>query len=47
MNGLQPVVRYLITCDDIQFDPNNPRTATLANLLSAIRSQRQPPFPLL
>lgn len=46
MNGVHPLVRYLIACEDIQVDPNNPRTVTLVNLISAIRSLDQPAFPL-
>jgi hypothetical protein len=47
MDGFHPVVRYLIVCEDIQTDPNDPRRVTLVNLISAIRSTGQPPFPLL
>jgi hypothetical protein len=44
---MHPVVRHLIVCDDIQFDPQNPRRATIVNLLQAIYALDQPPFPLL
>lgn len=47
MERFHPVVRHLIVCDDILSDPNNLRRVTLVNLLHAIHSLKQPPFPLL
>jgi len=47
MSDILPTLRYLIACEDIRTDPTNPRKVTLVNLLSAIRSLEQPPFPLL
>jgi hypothetical protein len=47
MSGPQPIVRYLIACEDIQTDASSPRKVTLVNLISAIHSLDQPPFPLL
>ncbi len=47
MDDVQPVVRYLIICEDVQTDPDNPRRVTLVGLISAIRSLEEPPFPLL
>ncbi len=47
MNQVQPVVRYLIICEDVQVDPESPRRVTLVGLISAIRSIDQPAFPLL
>jgi hypothetical protein len=47
MTQVNPTVRYLIVCEDVQTDPDNPRRVTLVGLLSAIRSVEQPPFPLL
>jgi hypothetical protein len=47
MTKVQPTVRYLIVCEDVQTDPANSRRVTLVGLLSAIRSLEQPPFPLL
>src|ERR1022692_1255184 len=47
MSEVHPTVRYLIVCEDIQIDPDNPRRITLVGLISAIRSIEQPPFPLL
>ncbi len=47
MNQVHPTVRYLIVCEDVQNDPDNPRRVTLVGLISAIRSVEQPPFPLL
>ena len=47
MSQVHPTVRYLIVCEDVQTDPDNPRRVTLVGLLSAIRSPQQPPFPML
>ncbi len=47
MSQVHPTVRYLILCEDVQTDPDNPRRVTLVGLISAIRSLEQPPFPLL
>ena len=47
MSQLHPTVRYLILCEDVQTDPDNPRRVTLVALVSSIRSLEQPPFPLL
>ena len=47
MSQTHPTVRYLIVCEDVQTDPDNPRRVTLVGLISAIRSLEQPPFPLL
>jgi hypothetical protein len=47
MSQVHPTVRYLIVCEDVQTDPENPRRITLVGLISAIRSVEQPPFPLL
>ena len=46
MIELLPTVRYLIVCEDILTDPDNPRRMTLAGLISAIRSLEVPPYPL-
>lgn len=47
MSQIQPVVRYLIICEEVQVDPAHPRRVTLVGLLSAIRSLQTPPFPLV
>jgi len=47
MSQVDPTVRYLILCEDIQTDPEEPRRITLVGLISALRSLEQPPFPLL
>jgi hypothetical protein len=47
MSEVHPVVRYLIVCEDVRVDPDNPRRITLVGLISAIRSIEQPAFPLL
>jgi hypothetical protein len=45
MNGLNPVVRYMVLCDDILRDSSNPRRVHLIGPISAIRSSATPPFP--
>jgi hypothetical protein len=37
----------VIACEDIRLDSAEPRQVTLVNLIGAIRSVDQPPFPLL
>lgn len=38
MNGVRPVVRNLIMCEDIVLDPTNPRRVTLVALIGTIRA---------
>ena len=47
MSEVHPIVRYLIVCEDVQIDPDNPRRVSIVGLMSAIRALEQPPFPLL
>lgn len=47
MNGIQPVVRYLILCEDVQRDPDHPSRITLVGLLSRIISRNLSSFPLV
>jgi hypothetical protein len=47
MSDVHPTVRYLIICEDVEIDADNPRRVTLIGLLSANRSIDQPPYPLL
>jgi hypothetical protein len=47
MAELNPTVRYLILCEDVQTDATNSPRVTLVGLISALRSIEQPPFPLL
>lgn len=47
MSDVHPTVRYLIVCEDVQTDPDNPHRIMLVGLVSTIRSMDQPPFPLL
>src|SRR5438876_6975109 len=47
MSQVHPTVRYLIVCEDVQTDPDNPRRVTVVGLISALRSLEEPPFPLL
>lgn len=47
MTGLLPVVRHLLVCDDLIYDPARPQSMTFKNLLGNIRSLAHPPYPLL
>lgn len=47
VSRVNPTIRYLIVCEDIQTDPEKPRRVSLTGLISAIRSIDQPPYPLL
>ncbi len=47
MSDIQPVVRYMVVCEDVQTGPENLRRISLVGLISAIRSLEDPPFPLL
>lgn len=47
MNGPLPIVRYMIACEDIRINPDDPRKVTLVNVVSTIRSREQPAYPLL
>jgi hypothetical protein len=47
MASLLPVVRHLLVCEDLIYDPANPQGVTIKNLLGNIRSVEQPPYPLL
>jgi hypothetical protein len=44
---MNPVVRYLILCDDVHNDPARPTCAHLECVLSNIVALDDPPFPLL
>jgi hypothetical protein len=43
---MRPLVQYLITCDDVQTDPNNPLRVNVLGLITTIRSTANPPFPV-
>ncbi len=46
MSVPNPVVRYLIACDEILVATNNPRKVSLVNVVSSIRSYSSLPFPV-
>jgi hypothetical protein len=47
MSEVHPIVRYLIVCEDLQTDTDNPRRVTIVGLISTIRACEQPSYPLL
>lgn len=44
--AINPVVRYMILCDDWQNDPENHRRVTIVGLISNIHATDDPAFPL-
>jgi hypothetical protein len=45
-DAVRPVVRALLACEDIVTRPEAPNRVSLVNLVNAIHSLRQPPYPL-
>jgi hypothetical protein len=45
--AIQPVVRYMILCEDWGVDPNNARRVMILGLISNIQGIDDPPYPLL
>ncbi len=45
--AVQPVVRYMILCEDWETRPENPRRVSIHGLISSIRSLDQLSYPLL
>jgi hypothetical protein len=43
----KPIVRYMLLCDDWQWDPANRRRVTIIGLITNIHSLAEPPYPLL
>jgi len=44
--AINPVVRYMLLCDDWQLDAQNNRRVTIIGLISNIHSLEDPPYPL-
>ena len=44
---MNPIIRYMLLCDDIRVDPDNPACVHVECLMSEIVSLEIPPFPLL
>ena len=45
--ALIPVVRYMLLCDDVRIDPENPACVHIDCLVGNIKSLEEPPFPLI
>ena len=43
---MNPVVRYLLLCDDVQTDPSNVLRLNVFGLVTNIRATGDPPFPV-
>jgi hypothetical protein len=46
MAGLLPVVRHLLVCEDLVYNPTKRQSVSLKNLLGNIRPMSHPPYPL-
>jgi hypothetical protein len=46
MNTVDPVVRHMLLCDDVQRDPGDPRKVNVFGLVSTVRAVAEAPFPL-
>ncbi len=44
---MNPVVRYLILCDDVQTDPTNVLRVNVSGLMTYIRATGAPAFPVV
>ncbi len=44
--AVNPLVRYMIPCEERRVDPNNPRNIDILGVISNIRSHEFPPYPL-
>jgi hypothetical protein len=44
--ALHPIVRYMVLCDNWGVDSEKPRSVNVYGLLTNIRSQQMPPYPL-
>jgi hypothetical protein len=44
---MNPIVRYMLLCDDVHADPNNAACTHIDCLMSNIVSLEDPPYPLL
>ena len=45
--AIQPVVRYMLLCDDWRVDPDNGRRVVIIGLISNIDAIDEPAYPLL
>ncbi len=46
MASVPPLVRDFVLCEDMIIDPANPTKITLVNLIYAIQSTEEPPYPV-
>ena len=44
---IDPIVRLMVVCEDVQVSPGSPESVDLLGLMHAIRSREDPAFPLL
>jgi hypothetical protein len=46
MNDVEPFVRHMLLCDDVQTDPNNPRKVNVFGLVNTLGAAEGSDFPL-
>lgn len=47
MIDIDPIVRHMIVCEDVQPSMDSPEKMNVLGLVHTIRSQEEPPYPLL
>jgi hypothetical protein len=47
MADIDPVVRHMLVCEDVQASADSPEKINVLGLVHTIRSREDPPFPLL
>jgi hypothetical protein len=46
MNGIEPMVRHMILCDNVRRNPNNPNKIDILGLISTVRPAAGSTYPL-
>lgn len=46
MNGVEPFVRHMLLCEDVQKNPKNPNKVDVLGLLSTLTASGSPSFPM-
>src|SRR4051812_1776163 len=47
MDGIDPVVRLMLLCDEVRTDPGMAHKVNVFGLVSSLLSRQEPPFPLV
>lgn len=46
MNGIDPVVRLMLLCEDVRRDPHKPNKLDILGLINSVEAVGEPPFPV-